>query len=112
MKTLAAGTAFLGIWLAAGSQPAGMGAPSAPAGAAFAVSSVSAELPADRPADLNQVIQPLSPRRVDDEIPARSSGFRIVLLPAPSRLLRKQWHLRVSFPVTAAGPRRLCTVFP
>ncbi len=24
----------------------------------------------------------------------------------------EQWHQRVSFPVTAAGPRRICTVFP
>ena len=30
--------------------------------------------------------QPLSPRRVDDAFSARSSGFRIILLPAPSRL--------------------------
>lgn len=56
--------------------------------------------------------QPLSPRRVDNKFSARSSGFRIVLLPAPSHLLIKQWSSRVSFPVTAAGPRRFRTVFP
>ena len=44
----------------------------------------------------------------------RSPGFRIVLLPAPSR---EAWRfpvglLRVSSPVTVAGQRRILTVFP
>lgn len=53
----------------------------------------------------------------------RSSGSRIILLAAPSHLPIKlitdpepvegQWHVRrFSSPVTAAGPRRIRTVFP
>ena len=52
----------------------------------------------------------------------RSSGFRIVLLAAPSRVAdggesSPQSEFTVvetqrSFPVTAAGPQRNCTVFP
>ena len=50
----------------------------------------------------------------------RSSGFRIVLLTAPSHVevnltdecLRRSGLLQRSSPVTAAGPRRILTVFP
>ena len=41
----------------------------------------------------------------------RSSGFRIDLLTVPSRSLNSG-ILRLSSPVTAAGPRRFFTVFP
>ena len=41
----------------------------------------------------------------------RSSGSWIILLPAPSRSLAPV-ALPVSSPITAAGPRRICTVFP
>lgn len=41
----------------------------------------------------------------------RFSGFRIDLLPAPSRPFGSG-TLRVSYPVTAAAPRRIFTVFP
>ena len=43
----------------------------------------------------------------------RSSGSWINLLPAPSRgVPPPQWLQPVSSPITAAGPRRICTVFP
>ena len=52
MKTLAAGATLLGIWLAVGSQTAGIGATRSPAGGGFAPKS-----PPALPADLNPVIQ-------------------------------------------------------
>ncbi len=57
MKTLAAGAAFLGIWLAVGSQTASIGATRWPAGGESAVSAVHPESPATLPADLNPVIE-------------------------------------------------------
>ena len=57
-----------------------------------------------------QYPQPLSPRRIDNTYPARPSGFRITLLPAPSHL-KLNSGFQVSFPITAAGPRRFHTVF-
>ncbi len=62
MKTLAAGTALLGIWLAAGSQVGGSGATHSPAGGGLVVSHVSAGPSAfsssfGAPADLNPVVQ-------------------------------------------------------
>jgi len=48
-----------------------------------------------------------------EALAGRSSGSRITLLTAPSRLgSRRQWALRLSFPVTAAGLRWLYTIFP
>ena len=41
----------------------------------------------------------------------RSSGFRFVLL-AALPIIRVTVVLRLSSPVTAAGPQRICTVFP
>ena len=58
MKTL--GTALLGIWLAAGSQTAGGGAPRWPAGGGLAVSQAlagSSAFSTEAPADLNSVVQ-------------------------------------------------------
>ncbi len=43
---------------------------------------------------------------------SRSSGFRFILLAAPSHPHRTVASVQVSSPVTAAGPRRIHTVFP
>ena len=55
---------------------------------------------------------PLKSRRDYEDRSVRFSGFRIDLLPAPSHEIIVQWLVQVSSPVTAAGPRRICTVFP
>ena len=56
MKTLAAGAAFVGIWLAIGSQTAGAGAIPWKAGDGFAVNPAPAGPSEALQADLNQVI--------------------------------------------------------
>lgn len=48
----------------------------------------------------------------DNTATGRSSGFRIILLAAPSPRNTREWHLRRSSPITAAGPRWLLTTFP
>lgn len=43
----------------------------------------------------------------------RSSGLRVILLTAPSRLSEKvSGVMRLSSPITAAGPLLICTGFP
>src|SRR5258708_3049170 len=42
----------------------------------------------------------------------RSSGFRIGLLPPSSPRIRENDSLGSSSPITAAGPRWICTTFP
>jgi len=58
----------------------------------------------------------LSAKVISTMFSGRSSGFRIIQVTRPSHSTASavsQWQLSsISSPITAAGPRRICTVFP